>query len=83
MIIRPPERTDWERFLTLVRSENWRVPQNELRLFQGHWAAFAHVLDDDGFCGKSEHECRALDQFHQRGDGCRCQYEPVVIEVGP
>jgi len=51
MIIRHPNQSDWEHFSTLASSENWRVPRSELQLFKGSWSQYAHVLDDDGFCG--------------------------------
>ncbi len=51
MIVRHPNTADWDRFVALAASENWRVPQNELRLFQGVWSRYAHVLADETFCG--------------------------------
>lgn len=51
MRFRRPEQSDWDRFLALATVENWRVPLQELQLFRGGWAAYAHVLDDGGFRG--------------------------------
>lgn len=51
MIIRPPNPSDWELFTALASAENWRVPHSELQLFKGPWSKYAHVLDDNGFCG--------------------------------
>lgn len=51
MKIRPPGKSDWDTFLALSADEGWRVPEIELSLFMGAWAPYAHVLDDDGFCG--------------------------------
>ena len=51
MVVRHPNQSDWERFLSLASAENWRVPQTELRLFKGLWSQSAHVLDDGKFCG--------------------------------
>lgn len=51
MIIRHPNRADWEIFMSLAGAENWRVPHNEQQLFMGPWSQHAYVLDDTGFCG--------------------------------
>jgi predicted GNAT family N-acyltransferase len=51
MIIRHPNQADWSKFSALAAGESWRVPQSELRLFQGTWSKYAYVLEDDGFCG--------------------------------
>ncbi|MDH3997501.1 MAG: GNAT family N-acetyltransferase [Desulfuromonadales bacterium] len=51
MIIRQPNKADWERFSSLTGDESWRVPRSELQRFYGPWSQYAYVLEDNGFCG--------------------------------
>lgn len=77
MIIRHPNQADWEIFSSLANSENWRVPCSELQLYKGPWSQYAHVLDDEGFCGlvtavayeKSAWIGNLIVPYSQRGKG--------------
>jgi len=44
----PPSAADWQLFLDWARAENWRVPEQEQRLFLGRWRPYFFALKIGG-----------------------------------